>query len=263
MESSGVAVSKCSPRVLWTHNDSGNGPFIYGISDDADVLGEWILEEAASIDWEDIASARDSSGKCELFVGDIGDNDLKRKYISVYKIDEPKVTVANDRGKGSGGTVAASEIRLLYPDKPHDAETLLVHPQTQDIYVLTKTKDGPAGIYRVRAKEWKAEIGKTAVRLTKVADIGVPAFPVGFLTGGDISDDGRRVVICDYFNAYEYTMPSGEKEFDKIWGETPTIIDVGKREQGESVAYGPGANAIFLTSESKKGKSPLIEVSRK
>jgi hypothetical protein len=262
-ESSGLAASKCSNDVLWTHNDSGNGPLIFAVGSDGKVLGSWKLEGAESVDWEDIAESRSSSGRCQLFVGDIGDNELKRRYISVYRVDEPEAIDSASNAAGSGGTVRASEIRLLYPDGPHNAETLLVHPETEDIYVLTKSKDSPAGIYRVRSDVWKAEIGKTAVRMQKVGDLSVPAFPVGFVTGGDISADGRRVVICDYFNAYEYTLPKGEGDFNEIWKQTPTIIDVGRREQGEAVAYSPTAGAIFLTSESKSGKSPLIEVRRK
>jgi hypothetical protein len=29
VESSGVAVSRAYPDVLWTHNDSGDGPYLY------------------------------------------------------------------------------------------------------------------------------------------------------------------------------------------------------------------------------------------
>lgn len=259
-ESSGLASSMCSEGVLWTHNDSGGGPLIFAVGTDAKVLGRWKVERAASIDWEDIASAKRNDGKCELFIGDIGDNELTRSYISVYKVDEPKA-VPDENGSGSG--VYASEIRLLYPDGPHNAETLLIHPKTRDIYILTKTRDGPAGIYRIRRNEWEPEIGKIAVRLTKIGGLSLPAFPVGFLTGGDIASNGQRVVICDYFNAYEYTLPKQAKAFDEVWKVTPKIIDVGTREQGEAVAYSPGTDSILLTSESKSGNSPLIEVRRK
>ena len=29
IESSGVAVSRAYPDVLWSHNDSGDGPYVY------------------------------------------------------------------------------------------------------------------------------------------------------------------------------------------------------------------------------------------
>ena len=55
--------------------------------------------------------------KDRLYVGDIGDNDSKRKTIRVYYFDDPK---PDDETR----TYKAWDFR--YPDGPHDAETLLV-----------------------------------------------------------------------------------------------------------------------------------------
>lgn len=55
-ESSGLAASACQPEVLWTHNDSGDGPFIYAISPTGANLGVWRVTGAENEDWEDIAA---------------------------------------------------------------------------------------------------------------------------------------------------------------------------------------------------------------
>src|SRR4051794_6987818 len=37
-ESSGLAASRKHPGVFWTHNDSGNGPYIFAITRDGHLL---------------------------------------------------------------------------------------------------------------------------------------------------------------------------------------------------------------------------------
>src|SRR5215203_4820450 len=67
-ESSGLTASECQD-VLWTHNDAGNGPFIFAMSPDGKHLGTWRVENAANVDWESIATFKDSTGKCFLIIG--------------------------------------------------------------------------------------------------------------------------------------------------------------------------------------------------
>ena len=138
-----------------------------------------------------------------------------------------------------------------------DAETLMVHPATGDIYILSKRLSGASAVYKLKSD---LDLDKTN-KLEKITDLSVPAIPNGFLTGGDISPDGRRVIICDYFNAYELTLPEKAKNFDEIWKEMPVIVELGAREQGEAVGYSADGNSILATSEKKN--SPLIEVKRK
>ncbi len=95
-------------------------------------------------------------------------------------------------------------------------------------------------------------------RLEKIADFTVPAFPNGFLTGGEISPDGKRVIVCDYFAAYEIILPEKAKSFDEIWREKPSIVELGERAQGEAVCYSVDGKSVFATSEKKN--SPIIQV---
>src|SRR5205814_507832 len=90
-ESSGVAVSRDHPGLLWTHNDSGDGPFIYAINISGDVLGVYRVEGAQAEDWEEIALAPCLAGHntC-LYIGDIGDNREKRKSVRLYAVSEPR-----------------------------------------------------------------------------------------------------------------------------------------------------------------------------
>lgn len=258
-ESSGIAASKCQPNVFWTHNDSGDDAFIYAIDKSGAKLGTWKVPNAENIDWEDIALFKDSAGKCFIYIGEIGDNQSKRDEHIIYRIREPKAGAENASATKKEPLTSdpADAIHFTYPDARHNAETLLVHPKTADIYVITKRVSGPAAVYRL-----KSDFGKDGpVKAEKVADLSVPAIPNGFLTGGDISPDGKHVVICDYSAAYEFTLPDGAKNFDDIWTQTPESIDVGSRQVGEAVTYSPDGNSIILTSEGKN--TPIIEVLRK
>ena len=90
-ESSGLVVSRCQKNVLWTENDSGGGPYLYAFSPTGNNLGTWKVPNVVNIDWEDLAGYKDASGKCYIYIGEIGDNNVKRPIHSVYRIPEPQV----------------------------------------------------------------------------------------------------------------------------------------------------------------------------
>jgi DNA-binding beta-propeller fold protein YncE len=255
-ESSGIAVSKCQPDVFWTHNDSGDGPFIFAINSKGDSLGTWKVQGAENTDWEDIAEFKDASGHCYLYIGEIGDNGRKRSEQAVYRVKEPVTSAdtAKSDAKSPLETETADAVKFTYPDGNLNAETLMVHPATGDIYVLTKRRDGPSGVYKI-----KPQFGST-VSAEKIAEIKVPSIPNGLLTGGDIAPDGKHVAVCDYQAGYELVLPAGDANFDDIWKQEPKTIDLGQRKQGEAIGYGTDSNSLFATSEGKH--QPLIEVQR-
>lgn len=258
-ESSGLAASKCQTDVFWTHNDSGDEAFIFAFNIKGEKLGTWKVTGAKAFDWEDIAQIKDASGECVLYIGDIGNNTRSRGDFTIYRVREPQVSPVNKSSSKKNPllTDAAEAIKFEYPGARRDAETLMVHPATGDVYILSKSLSGAAAVYKLKSGFDSSKTNK----LEKLADFTVPAIPNGFLTGGDISPDGKRVIICDYFNAYELVLPDAAKNFDDIWKRTPLTVELGPREQGEAVAYSADGKSVFANSENKK--SPLIEVRRK
>ncbi len=257
-ESSGLVASRCQPNVFWTHNDSGDGAFIYALDEKGEKLGTFKVEDAKNRDWEDIGTFKTVGGECFLYIGDIGNNVKVREESVIYRVKEPTVTDADkssDKKKPSK-TEDAQKIKIEYPDAPHDAETLFVHPQTGDVYILTKELEGASGVYKL-SKNYDVRKNNP---LEKIAGFTVPSIPNGFLTGGDVSADGKRVVVCDYFAAYEITLPDAAANFDEIWKQKPTLIQTGKRKQGEAVSYLPDGETIYLTSENLN--SPLIKIEK-
>jgi hypothetical protein len=254
IESSGIAASRCQPGVYWTHNDSGNGPYLYAVNLKGDDLGTWKVPNATNEDWEDIAEFKDSSGKCFVYVADIGDNKDRRTDHTIYRIPEPQTGSAS-AGKDNV-TDNAEAIKFRYADTNHNAETMMVHPTTGSIYVLTKRTDGPSGVYKITST-----VGSDGVfTADKIAEISVPNIPNGLLTGGDIAPDATRAVICDYSGGYELRLRPGDANFDDVWKQKPEPVDLGKLDQGEAIAYSADGNSIIATSEKKH--PPIVEVKR-
>jgi hypothetical protein len=175
------------------------------------------------------------TGTSYLYIGDIGDNTESRDSVVVYQVPEP-----------SGETTAeAAELVLTYPDGPHDAETLMVHPDTGDLYIVSKGSD-PV-VYVARAPLTSSMTMEVAGK-AKVS--GLLPGP----TGGDISSNGRRVVLSLYTGAVEYVLPPGAR-FDAIWRTNPDDVDLPAVAQREGIAYTLDGRSVVTTSE---GRNPPV-----
>jgi hypothetical protein len=257
-ESSGIAASRSNADIFWTHNDSGDGPVIYAFDRQGKDRGTWRVTGALALDWEDVAiGPGPERGRSYLYIADIGDNIRMRDQITVYRVPEPRVV-----GAGSAGarydTETAEAIRLRYPDGKHDAEAVLIHPSTGDLYIVTKIRGSPARVYKLSAPITVSE----TLALTYIGEVRVPNGSVGQITGGDISPDGQRVILCDYRGAYELELPAGQNAaFDTVWRVAPSAVSLGDRRQGEAVCYRADGLALLATSE--RLPCPLIEVGRR
>ena len=259
-ESSGLVAARATPGAYWTHNDSGDGPFIYAFNTQGDTLGTFRVTGAQARDWEDMAAGPGPQpNKSYLYIGDIGDNDAIRSEVIVYRVAEPALSTSASKFTRSrpGSTEPAEAIRLQYPDGKHDAEALLVHPRTGNIYIVTKVVIANPTVYEAVAP---FTAGKT-ITMRRIGEARVPSLFGGVITGGSISPDGRHLALCDYFQGYELALPAGSSNFDDIWKQKMTGFDLGKRKQGEAITYRLDGKALLATSEGKQ--EPLIQVERK
>ncbi len=243
VESSGVAVSRSQPGVLWTHNDSGGGARVYATDETARVLGVWNVQGADSVDWEDIDLApcpHEPTRDC-LFVGDIGDNDRRREVLGVYVFPEP------DPAAG-GGEAAARRLRYRYPDEAHDAEALAVAPDGA-LVIVTKGRTGTAMLF---------VLGPDAVRSALTVDTVVtlppgrplpvvPDFLLGRqVTGAGFDRTGSILAVRTYTEVYFYVWP-----VDDDWTEAaPRCLLAGVDRIGEGVAFA-GDGSVLLTAEGR------------
>jgi hypothetical protein len=179
-ELSGLVRSRSQPGLLWSHDDSGAGPVLFGLRADGRVAARPAVSGAQAVDWEDIAAGPAADGRPLLYIGDIGDNASRRASIDVYRVPEPRL--------GDAATAPAARLQLRYPDGAHDAEALLVDPLRGDLVIVTKAL-GAARAYR------------TSARLPAGAQATLrrgPALSLSLVTAGDVSSDGRIVVLRGY-----------------------------------------------------------------
>ncbi len=257
-ESSGLANSPCQPEILWTHNDSGGGPFIFAVNKKGEHLATLHVLNAENRDWEDLAIREEAPGECYIYIGDIGNNQKTNQIFTIYKVKEPRVSeTIMSKSRRRVSTNAVQSIKFKYPNSSKDAEALVVHPQSGDLYVLTKNLAEFSEIYKLRAQDIKKDAINT---LQLIGRIELPSIPGGLITGASVSFDGRKVVMCDYLGIYEIKLPEISDHFDDIWLQKPQNVDSLPRAQGEAVAYSVDGNSIFATSEQKH--SPLIMITR-
>ena len=179
-ELSGLVRSRSQADLLWSHDDSGAGPILFGLRTDGRVAARPTVTGAQAEDWEDIAAGPSADGEPLLYVGDIGDNSARRPAIDVYRVAEPRV--------GDAASAPAARLRLRYPDGAHDAEALLVDPLRGDLLIVTKVL-GAARAYRASAR--LAAGSQTTLRAG-------PDIALSLVTAGDVSADGRVIVLRGY-----------------------------------------------------------------
>ncbi|MCA9717912.1 MAG: hypothetical protein KC468_24785, partial [Myxococcales bacterium] len=196
-EASGLAASRSQPGVVWVHNDSGDAPRLFALSDAAVVVGEYSLDGALALDWEDMAIGPGPTPGDWLYVGDIGDNAEARPWITVYRVPEPTVQGAGGEPVALSGVEA---IELQYPDTPHNAETLLVDPISGDLLIVTKGEE-------TRLFQLPAPLA--AGGPYTLVEVPALSFPSAVATGGDVSPLGDFVIVRTYSDAYLWLRAQG------------------------------------------------------
>jgi hypothetical protein len=230
-ESSGLARSVRHQGVLYTHNDAGHDPVVFAVGSDGETRAALDLHRAPAADWEDIAVTGDG----RVWVGDIGGNAKGRSTVSVVVFQEPKRLV--------DGAPDWVEYKLDYPDGRHNAEAILVNPETFRVYVVSK---GPPGESMVYVAPRKLE----RTRPNRLEPL-TPA-PPSITAGSFAPDDSGRFALRNYRFAFIYDR----------WDEEPRQIELPRIPAGESLAMradgdlligseGPGSEVVQVPDTAK------------
>ncbi|MGW6917496.1 hypothetical protein ACWGB8_27235 [Kitasatospora sp. NPDC054939] len=231
-ESSGLAASIRHPGVHWTHNDSDDGPCVYGVDATGRTVARLTLRGVQPRDVEAISTGPDG----RLYLGDIGDN-LGGKWpeVWIYAFAEP----AELRDQ----TVDTVRYKVRYEDGPRDAEALMVHPVTGRAYIASKNQGGGA-LYQ--GPEKLAATGVNTFR--RIAD-------APWVTDGAFSPDGTRLVLRGYFSATLYRWRDGAPA--RLAALTAPF-----QRQGESVSFSADGRAVLYGTEGKGSevwRAPLAD----
>jgi hypothetical protein len=265
-EASGMAASNLDPNRLYHTNDTWprNAPAFFISDTNAQNVQMVGLENLSSsprtddIEDLDVGSCGDAS--C-LFIGDIGDNRGNRAELRIFVVEE-----FTDVPK----SLAPKHIlRLQYPDGPHDAESLAVHPNGA-IYILSKEGASLLGtalarLYRLPRESWE-NAGDELLTLEYVGSIDLRALSgtsvnifSHIATGMDISSDGQRLLILTYGEIFEIALDVSQLSGETIGTETSyKQIEVVTLLQQESISYTSQGYSFFYTAEARSGSAPLM-----
>lgn len=240
-ETSGLAVSRQNSGVLWMHND-GASPRVYAVSKAGKALAAFDLGVVVT-DIEDIAiGPGPTEGRDYVYLGDIGDNDDRRRSIRICRFEEPSL----DQKERTYARISdVEQFQLTFPDGPHDAECLMVDPVSGDIYVVSKEKKR-GRVYRIAGDKLVA--GETS-ELQLVLNLKVKK-----VSGGDISPDGSSIILRNESDGWLWRRPEGESIVNTMATTSPVELQVRARDQdrnGESVGFDPEGKGYFTISEGK------------
>lgn len=221
--------------------DGGQRLEVFVLDPASCAIDDVVTAEVNPYDVEDLVLASDGA----LWLADTGDNDLDRETVALHRLTPDG---------------EATLFRLVYHDRPHDAEALVLDGAGTP-YIVTKEARGPAGVYRTAAP--LDNPGPTplqrvgSVRLGPTATAGGPIGAVGstLVTGAATSGDGSVLALRTYTDAYLYAVPGGDVA--AALDRTPVRIPLPGQPQGEAVALAPDGT-LLSGSESPPGRAAPI-----
>jgi hypothetical protein len=258
-EASGLAASRLTPGLLWTHDDSGGAPELHAVDAKGHRRGTLRIAGVENKDWEDVAAFR-RNGRAWLLVADVGDNDAKRTTVRLHLVAEP---AAEELRPATTVTVQPEySLRVRYEDGPRDCEAVAVDPIGGKIYLLTK-RDDPARLYQLPLA--RAEGIVTAQFVTAVAKLEgateVDFFLKGLLgrklnwpTAMDFRADGRAALVLTYGAALVFTRRDNE-DWPEVFRRAPVRLPFHGLRQAEGACFSVDGRSVFVVSE---GNSDLV-----
>lgn len=255
LEQSGLAVSRRTPNLLWTHNDSGGEPILFAVDSDGSLRGSIEVAGVANRDWEEVA-AFELDGRAWLMAAEIGDNFAKHPQSMLHVLSEPDAA----RLDPTRALKLAPDytIHFSYEDGPRDCEAIAIDTRERMVYLLSK-RDRPTRLYRLPLAAAPAEQAAVArfvgtvwdfpqadgvQRLSPLPALSVPGWP----TAMNFLPDGSGVLVLTYGGLYLFPRGLGESWADAL-GHEPKRLPAFALPQAEAIAVTPDGAAIYLASE--------------
>ena len=221
VEASGIAASRTTPGVLWSHNDSRGGATLYAFTTSGEDLGAHDVPDAFALDWEDISAGPGPDGDgAFLYVGDIGDNfAIRDGFVTVYRVVDTDPTALDDAFPES---VA---LTYRYPDGAHNAEALFIDPVEPALYIITKDSD-QAFVFRGTLEPSDGPID---------LDLVTPLFVGAEISAADMSADGATLAVRGYQTVWMWHRDAGVSVSDMLSTQPCTAPSPDER-QGEAIS---------------------------
>jgi hypothetical protein len=248
---SGMAASWRNPGVLFAHNDMTQA-HVFALRPDGTLLARFALPNAGAVDIEDMAVSNCAAGTC-LYLADIGGNlSASRVEFAIYRLTEPVVPAAGVAGMTN---VTFERFRFTYPDGAnHNAESLIVDPGTETIYVVTKLAAGKTSTAYALPHPPSATAVNT---LRKVADLPVPHAGDMPATSGSAHPCGLGFLLRTGNAVYEFRTTPGAA-FETAFSATPVMVPAATEPQSEAISYHADGHGYFTSGET--ASAPIFNV---
>ncbi len=258
-EASGVATSAADDNVFWSQNDSGNDAELFAYDSTGADLGVTRVMGAENKDWETIARGPCAAGSC-LYIGDVGDNEAKRKQVVLWRVAEPS--------PGDSLSGPAQSIRIRYPDGPRDVEAMWVAPDTS-LWLLTKrplqgmnASLRPAQLYRVPPAAWTtpSEASYVAELVDSLPIVALASNDRSWITdaalSGPDSTGARRLAVRTYRTLYVFAADSSSGRPGALLATCD--LAVLRERLGEGLAWRPDGRLLFVA----EGRGARVQSAR-
>ncbi len=231
-EASGIGIGGSAAEVLWLHNDGDDGR-LFAVSPTGILLATVVLPTGSVVDAEDLALEVFDDGREVAWLADIGDNDLSRPEVAIVRVPLPSLV-----GQAPGTVIAGEpqRFRLRYPDRPRNAEALVLDPGG-DVFVIVKAQRDASETEVFRARQ---PLSPDAIRTLEPAGTIVAQGPV---TGAALQDDvlAVRTTLSALYGPWS-------PAFDGTTACAVTLPDAAT-ESGEAIAWRPDGRGLVVTHE--------------
>lgn len=251
-ESSGVVVSRQYPGILWTHNDGGSPPAVYATDTLGRDHGAFELVGASNVDWEAMSLGTCGNDQC-LYLADVGDNNLVRDHLVMYRIREPALPTAI--ADSAFPITEFERLAFRYPDEPRNVEAMYAD-RNGTVYLITKTTRGPPLWYRLSAADWDGH-DTTAAEPLGPFPIETGSSRLAGITGADLTSDGSMLVVRTYRELFFYHVDVEGNVGD---GPVATCPILGLESQGEGVAWLDDQRVVLTSERGVMGRGTVMIV---
>lgn len=245
-EASGLADSRNMNGYLWTHQDSGYPSELFLVSKDGKNIRKYSVPDTDFLDWEDIASGPGpQQGVNYLYIGDIGGNAHPfRQTCTINRVRE----ISNPDENFKQGAV--EKIIFRYPDGPKDAETLMLDPVTLDLYVVSK-ETSRINLYRLPYPQDAGSVitAELTGAIPGIKTNGLPPSLFTSPTSGDISFDGKEIIVKTYTSVYYWKREDGQTIGEVLTQPPHKTLPYLLEPEGTAICFDKKADGYFTLSE--------------
>lgn len=216
-----VSAAESIPQsnLIWTIQDSGNDSELIGLNDKGDIIKTITIDNVSNIDWEDLTSDQDGN----LYIGDFGNNNKKRKIFRILKIKGEDLNNTN---------TTADIIEFTLPKKQSSKDFEGFFLWDDSFYIFSKeTKKFIVIKVPNKAGRHEAHVH---------SDFNLDGKD-NKITAADISDDGKIIVLLNHDKLWKL---SGFKDDDFFSGEIEEL-PFEHNSQKEGICFRTKTNVVI------------------